>query len=68
MEVKKYYIIYYISYQKEMTYYSLNVCDLVKETVQRHGSFGEVDCFSTFPESETNKCVSTDLFFVFGEV
>ncbi len=49
MEVKKYYISYYISYQKEITYYSLSVCDLVKEIVQRYIIFGEFYCFSHFP-------------------
>ncbi len=45
MEVKK----YYISYQKEIIWNSLNVCDLVKEIVQRYSSFGEFDYFSHFP-------------------
>ena len=32
MEMKK----YYISYEKEITQNSLNMCDLIKETVQRY--------------------------------
>ncbi len=60
MEVNK----YYTSYQKEITYKSLNVCDLVKEIIQRYSSLGEFYCFS-----EPNKCLRTDLFiYVFRVV
>ncbi len=59
MEVKK----YSISYQKKSTYYSLNVCNLVKEIIQRHSSSGEFYSFSHF-QSETNKCLRIDLFYV----
>ena len=63
MEVKKYYISYYISYQKEITQNNLNVWDVVKEIVQRQSSF--VTVFATFPESETTKCLQTDFFMYF---
>ncbi len=49
----------YISCQNEITYYSLNVCDLVKVIVQRYSSFGEFYGFI---------CLRTDLFYIFGVV
>lgn len=42
---------------------SLRVCVLVKEVVQRYSNL-----FSTFPESEPNKCPWTELFGVFSVV
>ena len=41
---KKYYLSYYISYQKEITYNNLNKGDMSKEIIQRY-SIGEFYCF-----------------------
>ena len=63
MEVKQHCISYFFSYQKEIMWNSLIMCDLVIETVQRY-IFGDSTVFPSFPDSETDKYLPTDLFYV----
>lgn len=66
-----------ISYEKEITQKSLNVCKVVQEMVQMDrrqflrflGGGGGVSVVSpTFPGSESNECLQTDLCYASGAV